>query len=84
MSEVKPMMIDVEALKVHSTDGKEYQIGDKYQVPESAVANLQHLGMAIPVDRVARAKKAAKASKPAVKKVAKPKAAPRRVGKHKS
>lgn len=55
--------VKVEALKYHSTGGKEYQVGDTYAVDESAVENLQHLGMAVRVDRADVAKAQAKATK---------------------
>lgn len=89
MAEVKPMMVKVEALKYHTTDGREYQVGDKYDVPESAIENLAAQGMAVRVDRAAVARKArsaakskAKASRSVVSKVRK--AAKIKVGKHKS
>lgn len=77
-------MIEVEALKDHSTAGKNYSVGDTYEVPEDAVENLAVQGMAVRTDRVAAAKKAAKPAdapaKPA--RASKPKSV--RVGKHKS
>lgn len=82
MAEVKPMMIRVEALKVHSTEGKEYQIGDTYDVPESAVDNLATLGMAVRVDRAAHARKAAAPKKASAKRAVVGRV--RKAGKHKS
>ena len=65
MADQKPVTVTVEALKYHTNGGEEYQVGDTYDVPEDAVANLAHLGMAVRVDRVAHAKKAAESAKPA-------------------
>jgi len=58
MADEKPKTVQVETLKYHTNAGKEYQVGDTYDVPEAAVDNLAHLGMAIRVDRVAVAKAA--------------------------
>lgn len=86
MAEVKPMMIEVEALKPHSTAGKNYAVGDKYDVPEDAVENLSIQGMAARTDRVAAAKKQESAAKAAAPKAAKAprKVGARKAGKHKS
>ena len=62
---VDEKMVKVEALKFHTTAGEEYQVGDTYNVPESAVDNLVNLGMAVRVDRVEAAKAAAKPAKAA-------------------
>lgn len=64
MADAKPVMVKVEAIKLHSTAGQAYDVGDTYEVPEADVDNLATLGMAVRVDRVAHAKAAAKA-KPA-------------------
>ena len=63
MADEKPTKVTVEALKFHTTAGQAYQIGDTYEVDESAVANLEFQGMAIRVDRVAHAKAVDKAAK---------------------
>lgn len=75
MADEKPKKVTVEALKFHSTAGTEYQVGDTYEVEESAVDNLVNLGMAARVDRVDVAKaqakaaeKPARAAKPALRK----------------
>jgi hypothetical protein len=76
--------ITVEALKAHSYNGREYQVGDTYDfIPndnpasgisaDDQVASLQATGFAARVDRAAVAKAAAK---PAAA-VAKPAKAPR-------
>jgi hypothetical protein len=75
MAEVKPMMVTVEAIAPHSNAGESYDVGDTYEVPEEAVDNLGHLGMAIRVDRVGRAKAKAKPAAKAAK--------TRRAGTHK-
>lgn len=62
MAEVKPMTVKMEALKYHTTDGKEYNVGDTYDVPDHAVDNLVAQGMATRVDRVAHARREASAA----------------------
>jgi hypothetical protein len=82
MADQTPKKVKVEAIKYHTNAGKEYQIGDTYEVDESAVDSLGTNGMALRVDRAAVAKQAAKAAeKPA--KAAKPAKARRTAGKHK-
>jgi hypothetical protein len=63
----KPQTVKVEALKYHTTAGKEYQVGDTYDVPEDAVDNLVFQGMAVRTDRVEQAKAAGKAAEKAAK-----------------
>jgi hypothetical protein len=58
-------MVKVEAIKFHTNAGEEYQVGDTYDVEESAVDNLAAQGMALRTDRAAVAKKAAAPAKPA-------------------
>ncbi len=84
MAEVKPMMVKVEALKDHSTAGKNYGVGDTYEVAEDAVENLAIQGMAVRTDRAAVAKKSAapKKAEKAPKAARKPRSV--KVGKHKS
>ena len=42
--------VTVKALKYHTTEGKEYQEGDTYDVDASKVDNLVANGMAAPVE----------------------------------
>jgi len=49
--------VTVEAIKYHTNAGKAYQIGDTYEVDESAVDNLVAQGMALRADRVEHAAK---------------------------
>ena len=58
MADNKPKKVTVEALKYHTNAGEEYQVGDTYEVEESAVDNLVHQGMAVRTDRVEVAEKA--------------------------
>ena len=67
MAEVKPMMIQVETLKYHTNAGKEYQVGDTYDVADHAVESLAANGFAVRVDRAAHAKKTAAPATPAKK-----------------
>lgn len=60
MADDKPKMVKVEALKYHTNAGQEYQVGDEYEVEESAVDSLGTLGFAARVDRAAVAKAATK------------------------
>lgn len=55
----KPVTVKVETLKYHTNAGKEYQVGDTYDVDEAAVENLVNQGMAVRSDRVAVAKQSA-------------------------
>jgi hypothetical protein len=73
MADEKPKMVKVEALKFHTNAGKAYEIGDTYDIEESAVDNLSHQGMAVRVDRVAVAKQAAKDAEKAAKVTPEPK-----------
>jgi len=65
MADDKPKKVTVEAIKFHTHDGEEYQVGDTYDVDEAAVESLQVQGMAIRTDRAAVAKKAEKDAKDA-------------------
>ena len=56
-----PKKVTVEALKYHTTAGEAYDVGDTYEVDESAVENLVVQGMAVRTDRVAHAKAQTKA-----------------------
>jgi hypothetical protein len=67
MADEKPKKVTVEAIKFHTNAGEAYEIGDSYDVDESAVDSLAANGFAIRVDRAAHAKKAAKPAKPAKK-----------------
>lgn len=68
----KPQTVKVEALKYHTAFGSEYQVGDTYDLDEQFLDSVVHQGLAVPVDRVARAKQAEKAAKETVKAAAKP------------
>ena len=59
--------VKVESIKYHTTAGKEYPVGATYSVDESAVENLQHLGMAVRVDRAEVAKQQASAAEKTAK-----------------
>jgi hypothetical protein len=64
----KPKQVKVEALRYHTNAGEAYDVGDTYEVDETAVDNLVSQGMAVRVDRAA----VAKAATQAVEKPAKP------------
>jgi arginine/lysine/ornithine decarboxylase len=61
----KPKTVTVEALQWHTYNGKEYNVGDTYDIDEQLVDSVAFQGKAVAVDRVARAKAAAKPAKPA-------------------
>jgi len=63
--------VTVEALKIHTYNGKEYQVGDTYEFPEEHADGLAAGGFAVRTDRVAHAKQAAKPAKAAKAKKAK-------------
>jgi hypothetical protein len=52
------VMVKVRALKAHTAAGESYDVGDIYEVEESAVDNLAVLGMAVRVDEGAPAPRA--------------------------
>lgn len=56
MAAETPKKVTVEALKYHTTAGESYDVGDTYDVDETAVDNLVAQGMAVRTDRVAHAK----------------------------
>lgn len=62
MADDKPKKVKVEALKYHTNAGEAYDVGDTYDVDESAVESLGTMGFAVRVDRVAVAKAATKAA----------------------
>ena len=83
----KPKTITVEALQAHSYNGKDYQVGDTYDIDEQLADSVAIQGKAIRTDRVAVAKKADKDAKAAAetraKETAKTTVRTRTVGKHK-
>ncbi len=56
-------MVTVEALEYHTYDGKEYQVGDTYDIDEQYVESVALQGKAVRVDRAKVAKDAAKEGK---------------------
>lgn len=52
-------MVTVEALKLHTYNGKTYNVGDTYEFPDEHADGLVVGGFAVRVDRVAHAKQAA-------------------------
>ena len=57
-----PKTTTVEALQWHTYNGKEYNIGDTYQIDDALVDSVTTQGKAVRTDRVAHAKRQAKAS----------------------
>ena len=55
--------VTVEALEYHTYDGKEYEVGDTYDIDEQYVESVASQGKAVRVDRVKVAKDAAKEGK---------------------
>jgi hypothetical protein len=68
MADEKPKTVTVEALQLHTYNGKEYQIGDTYEIDEALVDSVTAQGKAVRTDRAAVAKKAAAATTEAEKK----------------
>ena len=62
MDETKSATVKVEALKAHSYNGKNYAVGDTYDIDAQYVDSVFNQGMAVRVDRVAHAKAEAKAA----------------------
>ena len=58
MSDEKPQMVQVEALEAHSAFGKEYQVGDKYEIDAQFLDSVVLQG---------KAKRVGEAPKPAAK-----------------
>ncbi len=77
MADSKPKSITVEALKAHTYNGKDYQVGDTYDfIPhdnpsgisaDQQVDSLLQTGFAVRVDRAAVAKAQVKAAEQAQK-----------------
>lgn len=58
----KPKTVPVEALQAHTYDGKEYQVGDTYDIDEQYADSVAVQGKAVRTDRDKVAKYAAKAA----------------------
>lgn len=56
--------VSVTALKYHTTNGKAYNAGDTYEVPEGEVENLVAQGMARPTNEAKHDAKAASIAPP--------------------
>jgi hypothetical protein len=56
----KPKTVTVEALQWHTYDGKEYAVGDTYEIDEALADSVAAQGKAIRTDRAEVAKKAEK------------------------
>ena len=57
-----PKTTTVEALQWHTYNGKEYNIGDTYQIDDALVDSVTTQGKAVRTDRVAHAKRQAAAA----------------------
>jgi len=55
----KPKTVTVEALRAHSYNGTDYQVGDTYEIDASVVDSVAAQGMAVRADRVEVAKQQA-------------------------
>jgi hypothetical protein len=66
MPDEKPKTVTVEAIQPHSYQGKDYEVGDTYDIEEQYADSVASQGKAVRTDRVARAKAEKKAgTKPA-------------------
>lgn len=60
--EQKPKTVKVEALQIHSYNGKEYQVGDTYEIAADLADSVAAQGKAVRTDRAEVAKQQADAA----------------------